>query len=265
MKKLRPPIKTFSGKYYLASWIIENFPKEYSSLEYCDFCCGGCSIFLNKKKSSSEFINDKDIGITSIFKALRDDHKEFVKCMKKIKYNENTFKKAFEKNEENNFADYYDFALNEFVLRRMSRNGLKKSFAWTNRVRGGQPGDVNAWKTMIEQLPIIAERLQDVIITNEKFQDIISFWDEENVFMFVDPPTLPEATDGSTNELENEMCVEEHIKFLNIVKYCKAKVMICGYDSILYSKNLTDWKVFKKKVVKKNYENEKQYSLWVNY
>ena len=135
MKKLRPPIKTHSGKYYLASWIMDHFPEDYMELEYCDLCCGGCSVFLNKEPSQSEMINDKDVGVTSIFKALRDEPKDFIGRMKRIKYNESTFQKVLKKNQENDFEDYYELALNEFVLRRMSRNGLKKSFAWTTYTR----------------------------------------------------------------------------------------------------------------------------------
>jgi len=264
MKKLRPPIKTHSGKYYLASWIVENFPPNYTDLEYCDLCCGGCSVFLNKEPSVRELINDKDSGVVSIFKALRDDPKDFIGRMKHIKYSEKTFQQAFQRNEEG-FDDYYELAVNEFVLRRMSRNGLKKSFAWTNRVRGGKPGDVNAWETMVQQLEDLAVRLKDTIILNEDFQALVPSWNEENVFMFIDPPSLPETTDGTVNEENNEMGVEEHIKFLNAVKDSSAKVMICGYDCVLYSKHLENWKVHKKKVAKQNSSVKRQYSLWVNY
>jgi len=265
MKKLRPLFKTHSGKYYLANWIVDSFPKNISELEYCDFCCGGGSVFFNKVKSTKEILNDKDYGITSIFKALRDDPKCFISSIKHVKYNEKSFTKAFNKNDDDDFVDYVDFAVNEFILRRMSRNGLKKSFAWTNRVRGGQPGDINAWETILKQLPAIAERLQNVAIVNSRFQDLVKIWEEENVFMFIDPPHLPLATDGKLDEDENEMSVEEHIKFLQSVAESRAKIMICGYDSILYTKHLIGWKSVKKKVVNPKHKSRKSYCLWMNY
>jgi len=265
MKKIRPLFKSCSGKFYLSNWIISNFPSDSVDCEYCDFCCGGGSIFLNKERSVFEMINDSDVGITSIFKALRDDPKTFIGKVKQVEYSEKTFEEAFAKNEENNFEDYVDFAINEFILRRTSRNGLKKSFAWTNRIRGGQPGDINAWKTMLEQLPIIAERLKGVAIVDHKFQSLVNLWDEEGVFMFVDPPHLPLTVDGSVNEEENEMSVEEHIKFLKCIKDARAKVMICGYDCILYNKSLVDWKVSKKKVLNPKHKSRKYYCLWTNY
>lgn len=265
MKKLRPPFKTHSGKYYLTAWIIENFPTDFRELEYCDLCCGGGSVFLNKDPSVAEILNDCDKGITSIFKALRDDPKTFIAKVKQVKYSEKTFEKVFELDQTGQFDDYVDYAVNEFVLRRMSRNGLKKSFAWTNRVRGGQPGDINAWETMLEQLPVLAERMKNISIINQKFQELIKIWDESNVFMFVDPPHLPLETDGTLNEEENEMSVEDHIKFLNSVKEARAKMMICGYDCMLYSKHLKGWRVVKKKVENPKHKSRKHYSLWMNY
>lgn len=261
MGKLRPFIKVVAGRYYFTSWLEEHFPKNYSEYEYLDVCCGGGSVFLNKKQSVSEIINDKDRGITSIFKALRDDSKTFISRLKRVKYNEKTFQKVLKRDQENDFEDYFEYGLNEFILRRMSRNGLKKSFAWTNRVRGGQPGDVNAWETMIKQLPTLASKLQNVVILNQNFQDLIRVWNEENVFMFIDPPQMPAATDGTVNELENEMSVENHIKFLNLVKDSSAKVMVCNSDHVLYSKylnTLNGWRKVKKKT-------EPKISLWMNY
>ena len=52
---------------------------------------------------------------------------------------------------------------------------------------------------------------------------------------------------------------------LNIIKDFKCKVMVCGYDCMLYTKNLNNWKVTKKKIIKQNSVNKKQYSLWTNY
>jgi DNA adenine methylase len=264
MKKLRPPIKTHSGKYYLASWIIENFPENYDELQYIDMCCGGCSVFLNKKPSEHEFINDKDKGVTAIFKALRDEPKKFIGRMKRIKYSETTFNRVLKRSQEDNFKDYYELALNEFILRRMSRNGLKKSFAWTNRIRGGKPGDINAWETIVGQLQSLADRIQNVTILNEDFCDLVSVWNEEDVFMFIDPPNLPEATDGTVNEENNEMSVEDYVKFLTLVKNSRAKVMICGHDCVLFNKHLEAWNLHKKKPAKNN-SGKKQYRLWTNY
>ena len=78
MSKIRPPVKTHGGKFPICNWVIEHFPSDYRDLTYCELCCGGASVFLNKSPSKEEVINDSDKGIISVFKALRDEPKELI-------------------------------------------------------------------------------------------------------------------------------------------------------------------------------------------
>lgn len=269
MKKLRPPVKTHGGKYYLCNWVIEHFPKNYIDLTYCEPCCGGASVFLNKMPAEEEVINDLDKGVISIFKALRDEPKEFINKIKKLQYVEETFTKA-QKRAEEPFDDYIDKAVNEYVLRRMSRGGLKKAFAWSERLRGGKTGDVNAWETMVEVLPEIAERVKKLHVLNNNFKEVVKVWDAENVLMYVDPPYLPiTRAKGSEDLYDNEMSVEDHIDLLAFIKDAKSKVIISGYNSPLYNKYLKGWKVVKKEVANHSSQQkskERRYEcLWMNY
>lgn len=268
MKTLRPPVKTHGGKWFLKQWVIEHFPKNYMDMTYFEPCCGGASVFLNKIPSEEEIINDLDKGVVSIFKALRDEPKEFIDRIKKIKYLEETFSEAVKR--ENDFEDYIDQAINEYILRRMSRGGLKKAFAWSERLRGGKPGDVNAWETMIELLPDIAERVKNVVILNKHFKEVIKVWDCENVLIYLDPPYLPlTRAKGSEDLYDNEMSVEDHIDLLNCIKDAKSKVIISGYNSPLYNKYLKEWKTVKKEIVNHSSQQktkERRFEvLWYNY
>ena len=105
MPKLRPPVKIHGGKFYLSNWIIEHLPKDYTTRTYCELCCGGCSVLLNKERSSDEVINDINKGVVSIFKALRDEPKEYISRLKAFKYKESTFQQALERAKED-FDDY---------------------------------------------------------------------------------------------------------------------------------------------------------------
>jgi DNA adenine methylase len=137
--------------------------------------------------------------------------------------------------------------VNEYILRRMSRGGLKKAFAWSNRTRGDKPGDLNSWNTMLKQLPKISERLRNVTILCSDFREIIKYWDEENTLMYLDPPYL-HSTRTATDVYENEMTVEDHIDLLNLIKNSRGKVIISGYASPLYNRTLKGWKCKKKSV-----------------
>jgi len=268
-KKVRPPVKTHGGKFYLASWIIENFPPGYEELTYIEPMCAGASVFLNKNPSKEELINDLDRGLVCVFKALRDEPKEFIDRIKRIRYTERAFKMALNRAEQP-FTDYIDHGVNEYMLRRMSRGGMKKAFAWSERKRGGKPGDVNAWATMIDELPLIAERIKNINILNITVFDIIKNWDEDDSLIYLDPPYLPNTREeNSTNVYEHEMTVEDHIQLLNLAKNARGKVIISGYSSPLYNRTLKGWKIKKKSVANNSGQGKTKERrlevLWMNY
>jgi DNA adenine methylase len=248
MAKLRPPIKTHGGKYYLAAWVIEHFPENYEEMVYVEPFCAGASVFLNKNPSQKEVISDIDSGVISVFKALRDEPKEFISRLKRTRYTERAFKMA-QKRAENGFDDYIEEGVNEYIVRRMSRGGLKKAFAWSDRLRGGKPGDVNAWETMLRKLPAISNRVKNAIVLCKDFTEIIKAWDEPNTLFYLDPPYLHSTrTEGSTELYEHEMTVEDHMNLLHLAKNARGKVIISGYSSPLYNRNLKNWKCRKKNV-----------------
>ena len=268
-KSVRPPFKTHGGKRYLANWIISNFPEDYQTLNYCEPMCAGASVFLNKTSSPQEVINDLDGGVVAIFKALRDEPVELVEKLSKIKYCEESFNEAIEK-ADHEYADYMDLAVNEYVLRRMSRGGMRKAFAWSDRKRGGKPGDVNAWETMLETLPKLSERLTGVTILNKSVFDIFKVWDEENCLIYLDPPYLPDTrSEGSTEIYKYEMSADDHIHLLAVAKNARAKIIISGYPSPLYNRTLKGWKVRKKNVANNSSQSKKKERrvevLWMNY
>jgi len=268
-KKLRPPIKTHGGKYYLCNWIIDHFPAGYQELTYCEPFCAGASVFLNKEPSPEEVISDTDQGVIYVFKALRDEPREFITRIKRTRYTARAFKMA--KNRvKRGFKDYIDEAVNEYILRRMSRGGLKTAFAWSNRLRGGQPGDLNAWQTIIEQLPLIAERVENATVLCEDFRNVIKIWDEENTLMYLDPPYLHSTrSENATKVYENELTVEDHMDLLQLAKNARGKVVISGYSSPLYNRTLKEWKVKKKNVANHSSQTKKKdrrlECIWMNY
>lgn len=267
--KLRPPVKTHGGKYYLKDWIVENFPEGYEKMTYIEPMCAGASVFLNKSVSDQEVINDLDKGLISIFKSLRDEPKEFIDRVKKIRYTERAFKMA-QKKSEDGITDYVDHGVNEYMLRRMSRGGMKKSFAWSERTRGGKPGDVNSWETMIAELPLIVDRIKNATMLNVSVFDLFKSWDEENVLWYLDPPYMPSTrSEGSTNIYQHEMSVEDHINLLTLIKNARGKVIISGYSAPLYNRTLKGWKVKKKNICNNSSQaktkDKRVEVLWMNY
>lgn len=265
---LRPPFKIHGGKKYLASWVIENFPKDYETFDYIEPFCGAASVFFNKKPSDKEVLNDIDPGVVAIMRCLRDEPDAFIKKLKKTTYSERVFNREFNRSKENNFESSFEHAINDFIVRRMSRGGLKKAFSWSERERGGQPGEINAWETIIEQLPLIAERLQKTFIFNKSAAQLLKVFNSPNALTYCDPPYTEESR-ASKDDYEYELTTEGHIELANALNNFKGKAIISGYPSTLYKRLYKEWKCVKKKVAnhasQQKTKSIKVEVLWMNY
>jgi DNA adenine methylase len=266
---LRPAFKIHGGKRYLAPWVISLFPKDYQEYDYVEPFVGAGSVFLNKTPAHKhiEVINDLDTGVVQIFRALRDEPDHFISRLKKITYSDRVFKREL-KRQGGEYEDYLDHAVSEFVVRRMSRGGLKKAFGWSDRQRGGQPGDVNAWKTIIQSLPLIADRLKDTRILNKDAMKVISAFDGDNVLFYVDPP-YPHESRVSTDAYGFEMSNQDHARLAEELNKCRGKVVLSGYPCGLYDKLFEGWRCETKQVANHSSQQKtkglKVECCWMNF
>jgi len=255
---IRPPFKCHGSKRYLYQWILDKLPGDFKELTFIEGCVGGGSIFTNKKPSREEIINDVDKKITSIWKTLRDQPQQFINQLSKIKYDEESFLCSKEVlGKDISTLDTFQIAFHEFIIRRMSVNGLKKEYS-SSTVD-------DYWDTIIPHLLKVSERLQDTIILNQDIVEIIQLWNNPEVVFYIDPPDLPTIRSQPLETVSYvDMSTEGHVDFMHKIKDSKAKVMISGYSSNLYNKHLKTWKCHKQEIPidKKNKRIE---CLWCNF
>ena len=137
LRSIRPAIKCHGGKYFLSQWITSQSPERYPDLSYVEPFCGGASVLLNEPRSAFEVINDLDPAVQDPYTAMRDDAEQFPRELELLDYSGTTFHRAIVR--QGPVRAGVDRAGNKFVLRRMSRGGLRTAFAWSERLRGGQP------------------------------------------------------------------------------------------------------------------------------
>ena len=107
-------------------------------------------------------------------------------------------------------------------------------------------GDVNAWWTAIEQLPEIINRIRRVQIICQSAFDAIPRFDHPEGLIYCDPPYVHSTREENSRTVYHaEMSDGEHRKLAEILKTCKAKVLISGYPSPLYEELYSDWRVDK--------------------
>lgn len=236
MKTIKPVFKCHGEKASLIQWIISHLPENYEEMTYVEPFCGGANIFLNKNKSKVEIINDIDVNVTKTYQALRDEPKEFIRRLNLCKYCEETFLRAEKKTQ---FNDYLDEAINEFILRKMSRGELKKIF--TTKQTDCE------WENTVKALPELSSRLHGVYVLNKQALDVMKAFDSEDTVFYCNPPYLHEAKISKT-VYSSEMPTENHIELAHALNNMSGKIMISGLSSPLYNRLYKGWNVDKKKI-----------------
>lgn len=266
MQHIRPAFKCHGGKYYLARWIVSLFPPTSCDLAYVEPFAGGASVLFNKQRSAVEAVNDLDPAVYDLYSALRDTPAELTSTLQSLDYNEATFLRA--KSRQGRCQTGLDRAVNEYILRRMSRGGLRKAFAWSERLRGGKPGDVNAWETALANLPALSERLQGVDILNRPAVEVVRQFDGPDALFYCDPPYLP-ATRVSRSAYAFEMTADDHCALADVSNGCRGRVLVSGYPSPLYDRLYRHWNQATKEVAnhssQKAVKEVKREVVWMNY
>lgn len=241
---IKPAFKCNEWKKYTYPSIINQFPDDYQNLTYVEACVGSGAVFLNKKPSVEEIINDIDPTIVAIWKCLRDRSKDFINQVCSSKVSEELFNTLKTKENTNNF----DLGVSDYLIRKMSKNEAKQEFV------------KKITKPSKENLLSISSRLNNTIILKQNMVEIIQLWNNSNVFIYIDPPIMPGSRVKETDSLEIEMTTDDHVDYLHKIKDTKAKVLISSHPNNVYNKHLKSWKCTKIETADKKVE-----CLWSNY
>jgi DNA adenine methylase len=262
--KIRPPLKWYGGKHYLAEWIISQFPEHRIYLEPFG---GGASVLLKKPSVEVETYNDLDLRLTRFFRVLRDHGDEFVKRVSLILYSQIEFDSAV--SEYPLGAGDIEKAISDFVRWRQSFAGKGQSWSYTtSRARGGMAGDVNAWWTAIDALPQVIARIRRVqIICQSAFKAIPRF-DHEEALIYCDPPYVHASRcQQSTSVYHTEMSDDDHRKLALLLAKCKGAVILSGYETPLYNELYQGWKKVTRTIANHasggNQKNRQTECLWI--
>jgi DNA adenine methylase len=240
--KFRPLVKTHGGKYYLARPLIGLFPDNVN--RYVEPFLGGGSVFLNANPQlyRSAVLNDLHAPTANLWSVLRDpdQFQSFCDGLKEVVYNEEWF--VYQRDRE--ATDPVDAAVRQYCVRRMSRGGMGGDFAWSDRLRGGQPGDLNAWETALAALPSVHRHLAEgkaEVSCVDGIEVISEFGSDPGNFAYVDPP-YPHSTRSAKNVYFHEMSDDDHRRLLDSIATCKARIMLSGYSCKLYDDVLGKWR-----------------------
>jgi len=242
-KRLGTLLKVHGGKAYLAKWIISHFPTNYTELTFVEPYFGGGSVLLQKRRSMVEIANDLDRKLISIWHSVRNRPLYFQHELSLLNYSQETFDAALR-------GELEPKEVQEFVLRRMSRGGMKTSFAWSERLRRGMPGDVSGWLSAVDAIPAIARRIANVsFYSMDAIKLLLCYLDYQDILVYADPPYLQETRVSKRAYGEFEMTEGDHRQLAEVLNAMQGKVIVSGYHSRLYDELYKGWRIEEKEIV----------------
>jgi DNA adenine methylase len=225
---MRPGLLKYpGGKSYLADWIISNFPLGWKT--YVEPFVGGGAVLLSVDSRRRRVAGDLDAGLIALYCEVRLLSQSFLAKVQTLMYCQDTFDEW----RAASVSSQEDQALKTLVTRRFSRGGSGTAFAWSERLRGGQPGDLNAWENFVARLPNISKQLRGAEFHCSDAAELMKSLDSPDVLFYLDPPYVHE-TRVSTGLYTYEMSKADHRRLAVAAAELKGACIISGYAHPIY-------------------------------
>lgn len=268
--RIRPPVKAHGGKFYLAPKIVPILLNVRTTVtEYLEPCAFGASVFLAMPRMKKEILGDINPDVVALWTVLsnRDSAAELTNRLAAVPYTEESFQAV-----KREASVHLIERATRFLIRcRFSRGGLGKDFAWSERLRGGRPGDENAWHTFREnELPRIIARAQGVEVRNGPCWRTV--WESRKKverLLYCDPPYMPKTRTAKTAYGPFEMTPIQHARLIAALRAHSGPAAISGYRCDEYDRWLHDWRRFDFEMPNNAGQNKRKQrrceSLWINW
>jgi len=230
------------GKQYLAKRIIDSMPPH---VHYVEPYFGGAVLLAKDPKGVSEVASDLHGDLTNFWEVLQGDDTfaRFRRAVEAVPVSRARWQDARDGLEKRPDADPVQRAVWFFIACRQSLAGRMDSFAplSRNRTRRGMNEQCSAWLTAVEGLPAVHARLKRVVVECSPALEVIRREDGPETLFYADPPYLHQ-TRSATEVYAHEMTEADHAELLALLKGVKGKVMLSGYPSPLYGRELAGWR-----------------------
>lgn len=245
------------AKWGMAAQIVALMPSHRSYLE--PFFGSGAVLF-NKPPSAIETVNDIDGDIVNFFRVLRDQPEQLAEAISLTPYAREVFEDSHANRGSSDFDRAYRFAIRSKMghgFKTYQKTGFKVDVYARERSYC-----VGCWNRLPGDLLEAAARLKKVQIENRPALDLIRRFNHENVLIYADPPYLLETRGGK--QYRHEMSDQDHLVLLEALKQHKGSVILSGYPSEMYDRELCGWSVIHRTSYNQNADQRTEV-LWCNF
>lgn len=240
---VKSPIQWFGGKAKYVDEILEHFPPASAYTCYVEPYGGGASILLAKERSTVEVYNDMHSDLVNFFRVLRDDFPAFERLAVTSPYSREELNACYWALKKKGIHQGTDLhrARAFYVLARQSfagRIGQKPNIS-ISKVRNA----AMTWALAVDNLFPVHERLMGVIIENDTAIKVMDRYDSPDTMFYLDPPYVHETREASKEAYGKKYEMEDrgHRALLYYAQRLEGMVLISGYMSELYNREIPDW------------------------
>lgn len=222
LREKKTPISYYGGKQLMTPIILPLIPEHHL---YTEAFCGGGAIFWAKTPSVIEVINDKNSEVSNFYKVTKNNFLELKTLIDSTLHSRIAYNKAIAiyKNPQNH-SDI-DRAWAFWVGCNMSYlSVLGGGFAYQRK--GRNTSGLRIANKRESFLPCYADRLRIVTVECDDAVKLISRYDFENAFHYIDPPYYNADMGhygGYTKEMFNDL--------LTKLSQIKGKFLLSSYPS----------------------------------
>lgn len=221
-------IKSFipwiGGKNLLAKKIISRFPDDFQ--RYIEVFGGGASVLFHRERHAKmEIYNDLNGGLVNLFRCAKFHRTELQREISGYFNSRQFFGELKAKMELPGLTDIQRAGM-FFVVARLSFGANMRTF-------GGQPRNLSA-----DCLEIVEKRLENVVIENLDFYELIKKYDCNEALFYCDPPY-----NNSERYYDNRFEPEDHERLKAILSQIQGRFILSYNDNEKIRELYRDFKI----------------------
>jgi DNA adenine methylase len=232
---MKPPFAYYGGKVQLADRIAQLLPPHR---HYVEAFAGSLAVLLAKQPSKLETVNDLDQDLMTFWRVLRDRPEDLAAAATLTPHSRAEHVAA----RDLDVPDDLERARRVWVLLSQGRTGTLRTTGWRFYADPAgtstpMPGYLHGY---VERMPRAAWRMRQVSLECRPALEVIADYGQHpEVCIYADPPYL-----GSTRAVgyRHELGTDaQHRELAEVLRACKASVVLSGYASPLYEDLYAGW------------------------
>lgn len=230
----RPILRYPGGKWLIAPWILEYFPRHRC---YVEPCVGAGSVFFQKPRAYAEVLNDLNGEVISLHRILRDPAQaaELQRLLALTPFSRAEYEEAYMP-----AGEPLEQARRLLVRSWQSFNGegtlgYKSGWRRCSDRRGTLPA--HDWASLPEHISSFVARLQGVILEQDDALALLPRYDAPTTLWYVDPP----YDETVCPNFAGYGATVDHEALARALQAMQGMVIVSGYRSPRYDNLYEGW------------------------